>query len=94
MATETGFVSLLFFPSPSMVAAGAQSIAGTADLWMSITAASRRVGFGLALVAILMGAWWTPAHRLLQPPVNKPPKILLSRLYSYTIACSMKAKIV
>jgi taurine transport system permease protein len=76
LATETGFVSPLFFPSPSMVAAEAQSIAGTADLWISIAASSRRVfiGFGLAaLVAIplgiLMGAWW-PAKAVVDPLIS------------------------
>ncbi|MDQ0470898.1 ABC transporter permease [Labrys wisconsinensis] len=75
-ATETGLVSPIFLPSPSMVAAEARGIAGTADLWASVAASSARVfvGFGLAaLVAvplgILMGAWW-PAKALIDPLIS------------------------
>lgn len=76
LATETGYVSPLFFPSPSMVAVEARSIAGTADLWISMLDSSRRVfvGFGLAAavavpLGILMGAWW-PAKAVIDPLVS------------------------
>ena len=76
LATETGAVSPLFFPSPSMVAAEARSVAGTSDLWMSVVASGRRVflGFGLAaLVAvplgIVMGCWW-PAKATIDPLIS------------------------
>ncbi|MGO1075164.1 ABC transporter permease [Inquilinus sp. CA228] len=76
LATETGAISPLFFPSPSMVAAEARGIAGTTDLWISIAASSRRVflGFGLAAVVavplgIVMGAWW-PAKAVIDPLIS------------------------
>jgi taurine transport system permease protein len=76
LATETGAISPLFFPSPSMVAAEARGIAGTTDLWLAIAASSRRVflGFGLAAVVavplgIVMGAWW-PAKAVIDPLIS------------------------
>jgi len=76
LATETGAISPLFFPSPSMVAAEAGNIAGTTDLWVAIAASSRRVflGFGLAAavavpLGIVMGAWW-PAKAVIDPLIS------------------------
>jgi taurine transport system permease protein len=76
VATETGFVSPLFFPSPSMVVTEARGIAGTADLWISVFDSSRRVlaGFGLAAavavpLGILMGSWW-PAKAVIDPLIS------------------------
>ena len=75
-ATELGWVSPIFLPSPAAVAAEGQKLIATGDLWQAVIASSKRVfaGFALAgLVAvplgILMGVWW-PAKAIMDPFVS------------------------
>jgi taurine transport system permease protein len=76
LATETGWVSPLFLPSPFRVAHEAASVAATNELWWAIAASSMRVFVGFALAAlvavplgILMGVWW-PAKALIDPLIS------------------------
>ena len=75
-ATELGWVSPIFLPSPAAVAAEGHKLIATGDLWEAVIASSKRVfaGFALAgLVAvpmgILMGVWW-PAKAIMDPFVS------------------------
>lgn len=75
-ATELGWVSPIFLPSPVAVAQEGQKLLSTGDLWIAVWASSKRVFLGFAaagLVAvplgILMGVWW-PAKALLDPFVS------------------------
>jgi len=75
-ATELGWVSPIFLPSPMAVAREGQKLLSTGDLWTSVWASSRRVFLGFALagvvavpLGILMGVWW-PAKATLDPFVS------------------------
>jgi taurine transport system permease protein len=75
-ATELGWISSIFLPSPVLVARQAARLFGTGDLWLSIVASSQRVFTGFALAAliavplgILMGVWW-PAKAIMDPFVS------------------------
>jgi taurine transport system permease protein len=75
-ATEWGWVSPIFLPSPSLVAAEAGKLVDTGELWLAILASSRRVFLGFTLAAlvaiplgILMGVW-TPAKALMDPLIS------------------------
>lgn len=75
-ATELGWISGVFLPSPASVFRQAMRLVQNGDLWVSIFDSSKRVfaGFGLAaLVAvplgILMGVWW-PAKAIMDPFVS------------------------
>lgn len=76
LATEGGWVSPLFLPSPFKVASEAASVAATHELWWAIAASSLRVFVGFALAAavavplgVLMGSWW-PAKALIDPLIS------------------------
>ena len=75
-ATEYGWVSTIFLPSPRAVATEAGKLIGTGELWQAVLASSRRVFLGFALAAvvavplgIVMGVWW-PAKALMDPFVS------------------------
>lgn len=75
-ATELGWVSPIFLPSPASVATEAGKLMSTGDLWVSVLASSRRVFLGFALagavavpLGIVMGVWW-PAKAILDPFVS------------------------
>jgi taurine transport system permease protein len=75
-ATEYGWVSQIFLPSPRAVAAEAGKLVGTGELWQAVLASSRRVFLGFALAAavavplgIVMGVWW-PAKAIMDPFVS------------------------
>jgi taurine transport system permease protein len=75
-ATELGWVSPIFLPSPAAVAAEGQKLIATGDLWTAVLASSKRVFLGFALAAvvavpmgILMGVWW-PAKAIMDPFVS------------------------
>jgi taurine transport system permease protein len=75
-ATEFGWISSVFLPSPFQVARQAARLFQTGDLWISILASSQRVFAGFALAAlvavplgILMGVWW-PAKAIMDPFVS------------------------
>ncbi|WP_315837967.1 ABC transporter permease [Bradyrhizobium prioriisuperbiae] len=76
LATEGGWVSPLFLPSPFKVASEAAGVAATHELWWAIAASSLRVFFGFALAAavavplgVLMGSWW-PAKAFIDPLIS------------------------
>jgi len=52
-ATEYGWVSTIFLPSPRAVAAEAGKLVGTGELWQAMLASSRRVFLGFALAAVV-----------------------------------------
>ena len=52
-ATEYGWVSTIFLPSPRAVAAEAGKLVGTGELWQAMLASSRRVFLGFALAELL-----------------------------------------
>jgi taurine transport system permease protein len=75
-ATELGWVSPIFLPSPAAVASEAHKLIATGDLWQAVSASSKRVFAGFALAAviavplgILMGVWW-PAKAIMDPFVS------------------------
>jgi len=75
-ATELGWISPIFLPSPRAVAAEGQKLLSAGDLWVAVIASSRRVFIGFALagliavpLGILMGVWW-PAKAVLDPFVS------------------------
>ncbi|WP_245435661.1 ABC transporter permease [Microvirga calopogonii] len=75
-ATELGWISSVFLPSPVAVAHQASRLVQTGDLWWSILASSQRVFLGFALAAliavplgVLMGVWW-PAKAIVDPFVS------------------------
>lgn len=75
-ATESGWISSLFLPSPKAVLNEAGKLVGTGELWFDILASSRRVFIGFAIAAavaiplgIMMGVW-APAKALLDPLVS------------------------
>ncbi len=75
-ATEFGWISPIFLPSPASVASEAGKLVGTGELWWAVVASSRRVFLGFALAAavavplgILMGVWW-PAKAVVDPFVS------------------------
>jgi taurine transport system permease protein len=75
-ATEYGWVSTIFLPSPRAVATEAGKLIGTGELWQAIIASSRRVFLGFALAAVVavplgvvMGVWW-PAKAIMDPFVS------------------------
>jgi taurine transport system permease protein len=75
-ATELGWVSPIFLPSPAAVAAEGQKLIATGDLWTAVLASSERVFLGFVLAAvvavptgILMGVWW-PAKAIMDPFVS------------------------
>jgi len=76
LVTETGWISALFLPSPSMVANEARKLLASGDLWIAILASSRRVflGFLLAtLVAVPLGiviGVWKPAKAFMDPLIS------------------------
>src|SRR5579864_6147596 len=58
LATTTGVISPLFLPSPGQIAAQAQELIASGELWSSALISSQRVfaGFALAgLVAVPLG---------------------------------------
>src|SRR4051794_23653031 len=72
-ATEFGWVSPIFLPSPAAVARQADKLMQAGDLWEAVVASSRRVFLGYALAAavavplgIVMGVWW-PAKAVMDP---------------------------
>ena len=76
VATERGWVSPIFLPSPAAVASEGHKLIGTGELWEAVIASSRRVFTGFALagviavpVGILMGVWW-PAKAIMDPFVS------------------------
>lgn len=76
LATEGGWVSPLFLPSPFKVASEAAGVAATNELWWAIADSSLRVFLGFTLAAlvavplgILMGAWW-PAKAVIDPLIS------------------------
>jgi taurine transport system permease protein len=76
VATEFGWISPIFLPSPSMVVMEANRFMQTGDLLISIVDSSRRVFLGFALagvvavpLGILMGVWW-PAKAIFDPFVS------------------------
>jgi taurine transport system permease protein len=75
-ATELGWISPIFLPSPASVAAEAGKLVRTGDLWVAVVASSRRVFLGFALAAavavplgVLMGVW-RPAKAVIDPFVS------------------------
>ena len=75
-ATEYGWISPIFLPSPASVASEAGKLVGTGELWWAVVASSRRVFLGFALAAavavplgILMGVW-RPAKAVVDPFVS------------------------
>jgi taurine transport system permease protein len=75
-ATELGWISSIFLPSPAAVARAASKLMSTGELWDAVLASSRRVFLGFALAAvvvvplgIIMGVWW-PAKALIDPFVS------------------------
>jgi len=75
-ATELGWVSPIFLPSPAAVAAEGHKLIVTGDLWEAVIASSKRVFAGFALagviavpLGILMGVWW-PAKAIMDPFVS------------------------
>jgi taurine transport system permease protein len=75
-ATELGWISPIFLPSPRSVAIEASGLIVSGDLWQAVLASSRRVFLGFALAAvvavplgIVMGVWW-PAKALIDPFVS------------------------
>ena len=75
-ATEFGWVSPIFLPSPASVASQAGKLMSTGDLWASVLASSRRVFLGFALagavavpLGIVMGVWW-PAKAIVDPFIS------------------------
>jgi taurine transport system permease protein len=75
-ATEYGWVSTIFLPSPRAVATEAGKLIGTGELWQAVLASSRRVFLGFALAAVVavplgvvMGVWW-PAKAVMDPFVS------------------------
>jgi taurine transport system permease protein len=75
-ATELGWVSTIFLPSPSSVASEAGKLIATGELWQAVLASSRRVFLGFALagavavpLGIVMGVWW-PAKAIMDPFVS------------------------
>jgi len=75
-ATELGWVSTIFLPSPSSVALEAGKLIATGELWQAVLASSRRVFLGFALagavavpLGIVMGVWW-PAKAIMDPFVS------------------------
>src|SRR5260221_14312828 len=63
-ATELGWISPIFLPSPAAVAAQAEKLMHAGDLWEAILASSRRVFLGYAISAAVavqhrgaMGGW-------------------------------------
>jgi taurine transport system permease protein len=75
-ATEYGWVSTIFLPSPRAVATEAGKLIGTGELWEAVLASSRRVFLGFALAAVVavplgvvMGVWW-PAKAVMDPFVS------------------------
>jgi taurine transport system permease protein len=75
-ATELGWISSVFLPSPFQVARQGARLFQNGELWLSILASSERVFAGFALAAIvavplgiLMGVWW-PAKAIMDPFVS------------------------
>src|SRR5215469_8563383 len=75
-ATELGWVSPIFLPSPVAVARQADKLMHGGDLWDAILASSRRVFLGYAIAAgvavplgIVMGVWW-PAKAIMDPFIS------------------------
>jgi len=75
-ATELGWVSPIFLPSPAAVARQADKLMHSGDLWDAILASSRRVFLGYAIAAgvavplgIVMGVWW-PAKAVMDPFIS------------------------
>lgn len=76
MATELGWVSPIFLPTPSSVYAQAERLVGNGELLVAVMDSSRRVFLGFILAAIvavplgiLMGVWW-PAKAIFDPFVS------------------------
>lgn len=75
-ATELGWISSVFLPSPLAVAGEAGKLIGTGELALAVLASSRRVFLGFALagavavpLGIVMGVWW-PAKAVIDPFVS------------------------
>lgn len=76
LATETGWVSALFLPSPVAVAAAAWTLIRSGELWIAILASSARVFAGFTLAAtvavplgVAMAVSW-PVQAVLQPFIS------------------------
>lgn len=76
LATETGWVSPLFLPSPVSVASEASKLMASGELWVAILASTRRVMLGFALAAlvavplgIIIGVW-KPAKAVMDPLIS------------------------
>jgi taurine transport system permease protein len=75
-ATELGWISPIFLPSPASVATEAGKLVRTGELWVAVVASSRRVFLGFAMAAavavplgVLMGVW-RPAKAVIDPFVS------------------------
>jgi taurine transport system permease protein len=75
-ATELGWVSPIFLPSPAAVASQAGKLMHAGDLWEAMAASSRRVFLGFAIAAavavplgVVMGVWW-PAKAVMDPFIS------------------------
>lgn len=76
VATEFGWISPIFLPTPAAVVAEGQKLISTGDLWGAVLASSKRVFLGFALagavavpLGVLMGVWW-PAKAIVDPFVS------------------------
>jgi taurine transport system permease protein len=75
-ATQLGWVSQIFLPSPLAVLDSARDLVSTGELWQAVLASSQRVFLGFLLAAlvsvplgVLMGVWW-PAKAAIDPFVS------------------------
>jgi taurine transport system permease protein len=75
-ATELGWISPIFLPTPAAVVGEGQKLISTGDLWGAVLASSKRVFLGFALagaiavpLGVLMGVWW-PAKAIVDPFVS------------------------
>lgn len=75
-ATELGWISPVFLPSPFAVFAQAARLVQSGELWIDILNSSRRVFSGFALatlfsvpLGVLIGVWW-PAKAIMDPFIS------------------------
>jgi taurine transport system permease protein len=76
VATQSGWVSQIFLPSPLAVLEAGRDLVATGELWQAVLASSQRVFLGFFLAAlvsvplgVLMGVWW-PAKAAIDPFVS------------------------
>jgi len=76
IATQSGWVSQIFLPSPLAVLEAGRDLVSTGELWQAVLASSQRVFLGFFLAAlvsvplgVLMGVWW-PAKAAIDPFVS------------------------